>query len=186
MQYLTLTWKRMQSDIYKLSTKIKEHNERFDLIVAIARGGLSISHIMSDFLKLPITTFTVSTYKDFKQEKIPEITLKIGNNLHKKRILLVDDVSDTGKTFIRGIDYLKELGVEHIKTASPFIKGWTAHIPDYYISKTDKWIIFPFDMKESVVDLCKIFKKEGLTIAESKKKLKELKIPKMYIEHYVT
>ena len=38
-------------------------------------------------------------------------------DLKNKKILLVDDISDTGKTFIRGIQYIKSLGAENIKTA---------------------------------------------------------------------
>ena len=111
--------------------------------------------------------------------------MRIGNKLHNKSILLVDDVSDHGKTFKRGIEYLKELGVKKITTASPYIKTWTKHVPDFYIKATDRWIIFPFDMKESVDVLSKKYVKEGMSSAQIKRKLLQIKIPKYFVEKLV-
>lgn len=153
MSYLTISWSRYHKLIYQLSEKIAKKKDQFDLIVAIARGGLTVSHILSDFIRLPITSFTISSYKDLKQISYPKITLHLGNKLHNKKILLVDDVSDSGKTFIRGIKYLKLLGAKNISTASVFVKPKTKYIPDYYVKKTDRWIIFPHDVKETVDSL---------------------------------
>jgi uncharacterized protein len=186
MNYLTLSWDDLHNLIFDLSQKIQKEEHQFDLIVAIARGGLSISHILSDFLKLPITSFTISSYLDLQQKKAPEISFHIGNKLHNKRILLVDDVSDSGKTFIRGIEYLKELGAEDVKTAAIFTKPWTEFIPDFYDKETDAWVIFPFEMRETVTSLSKKFKSEGKTIEEIKLELQKIKIPSQYIEHYTS
>ena len=175
MKYLCSNWQELHNLTHTLSEKIEKSKNKYDLIVAVARGGLTISHMLSDFLHLPITTFTVSSYKDFKQTKMSKITLKIGNKLHNKKILLIDDVSDTGKTFIRGIKYLKELGAEEIITASVFIKPWTKFTPDYYVESTDKWIIFPYDLKETITDLKK---------NTSAKDLLTIGIPKYFIEKY--
>lgn len=185
MEYYAVSWQRLHSTVFELSQKIEKSKEKFDLIVAISRGGLTISHIVSDFLRLPITTFTISTYKDFKQHKVPEITLKIGNKLHNKKIILVDDVSDTGKTFIRGIEYLKSLGADHIRTASPFIKPWTKFIPDYYDREIDKWIIFPFDMRESVDTITRNLKKEKYSGLKIRNHLKKIGIPSHFINTYL-
>lgn len=186
MNYLTLSWEELHSLIFDLSQKINHEKHEFDLIVAIARGGLSISHILSDFLKLPITSFTISSYLDLQQHKTPEISFHIGNKLHNKRILLVDDVSDSGKTFIRGIEYLKELGAEDVKTAAIFTKSWTEFIPDFYDKETDAWVIFPFEMRETIKSLTKKFTSEGKTLEEIKVELQKIYIPNRYIEHYLS
>lgn len=175
MKYFCPGWQKLHNQTHLLSQKIEKSKNKFDLIVAIARGGLTISHMLSDFLHLPITSFTVSSYKDLKQAKMSRITLKLGNKLHNKKILLVDDVSDTGKTFIRGIKYLKELGAEKITTASVYIKPWAKFFPDYYVESTDKWIVFPYDMKETIRDLKKrISPDEMIAIG----------LPKYFVEQY--
>jgi len=185
MKYLCLSWTKLHSDIYDLSQEIKKSHVKFNLIVTIARSGLSISHILSDFLKLPITSFTISSYKDLKQDRIPKITLKLGNKLHKKRILLVDDVSDTGKTFIRGIKYLKDLGAEEIVTASLYIKPWTKFLPDFHAKSTDRWIIWPFDMKETIDILKKKYLTQGFSKEKIKKELVKIGLPKKFINLFV-
>ena len=184
MKFHLVTWESLQLLTHQLAEKITESGYKPDLIVAIARGGLSISHILSDFLRLPITTFTISTYRDFQQQAVPEIKLKIGDKLHNKKIILVDDCTETGKTFIRGKEYLKELHAETVKTAALFHKPWSTYEPDYYATTIDKWIIFPFDMRETVEELIKVETNNGSTVEEVKKKLAGLGIPQHYINRY--
>jgi uncharacterized protein len=184
LKYLYLSWNTLHDTIHKLSNKI-EKDYKPDLIVAIARGGLTIAHIMSDFLELPITTFTVSSYKDQRQISVPKITLHLGNKLHNRKILLVDNISDTGKTFIRGIEYLKENGASEIKSACPYIKPWTKFIPDYYQESVTEWVIFPFDMKENIVSLAKQMRKKGFTDKKIANMLTKIKIPKSFIDYYL-
>lgn len=183
MQYKYISWTKLHKDIHDLSLKI-DKKYKPDLLVAIARGGLTIAHIMSDFLKLPITTFTISSYHDQKQVSIPKITLHLGNKLHNKKILLVDDVSDSGKTFLRGIEYLKENGASEIKTTSPYIKPWAKYLPDYYVKSLTEWIIFPFDIKENILTITKKMSKEGLTQIEIVRELKKIRIPNIFIKYY--
>jgi len=183
MDFLALNWNELQTKTFELSKKIK--NEKIDLIVAIARGGLCISHILSDFLGVSITSFTISSYSDLKQEKSLKILYKIDADFSNKKILLVDDVSDTGKTFIRGIEYLKELGAKEIKTASLFIKPWTKFLPDFYVDKTSSWIIFPCEIKETIISLVNKFKKTGLNDKDIKLKLKKIGINNFFVDKFL-
>lgn len=184
MLYYCPSWKKLHIHTYKLSQKIEKAQIQYDLIVAIARGGITIAHILSDFLKLPITTFTISSYKDLKQHKNPEISLKIADRLDNKHILLVDDVSDTGKTFIRGVEYLKELGAKHISTASVYIKPWTKHLPHFYVKKVEDWIVFPYDVRETIEAVSSNMKKGGENPLTMIKELQKIKIPLNYINRY--
>jgi len=163
--------------VFVLAKKIEGSGQKLDLIVAIARGGMSIAQILSDFLSLPIATFTISSYKDLRQKDLPEISFHVGGNVRGKHILLVDDVSDTGKTFERGIKYLHKLGVSSISTAALLVKPQSKHAPDFFVKKTGAWIVFPYEVKETIVSVTKMMKKEKKTIYEIKNKLRELKIP---------
>lgn len=168
-----------------LSKKIKAGGNSVDLIVAVARGGLTIAQLLTDFLALPITSFTVSSYRDLQQQKNPEITFKIGNKLHDKKILLVDDISDTGKTFVRGIAYLKELGAKEILTASLLIKPKTNYLPDYYVRNTDRWVIFPYEIRETTEILLAKFRQEGLSEEAIRLKFQVLKLPDYFLPEFL-
>ncbi len=185
MDYYSITWEQLHDVTHALTEKIKTNKLKPDLIVGIARGGLTIAHISSDFLRLPVASFTISSYKDFKQQKMSEISFHVGGDLKDKHILLIDDVSDTGKTFIRGIQYLKDLGASHITTASPYIKPWTEHVPDIFVKKVEEWIVFPYDMRETVEAVSKIMKNETKSPDEIKQKLKSLHISDHFIEQYI-
>ncbi|NCO89077.1 hypothetical protein AUK04_01570 [Candidatus Roizmanbacteria bacterium CG2_30_33_16] len=185
MEYHLVNWEQLHDSTFKLAQKISKNKIKFDLIVSIARGGYCISHILSDLLSLPITSFTISSYRDLKQSSLPEITFKIENKLHNKNILLVDDISDTGKTFIRGIKYLKSLGAKHITTVSLFIKPWTKFTPDYYMHSVNKWIILPYETRETIESLNKIFRKQKLTNVQSIKRLTTIGLPLKFINKYV-
>lgn len=145
--------------------------------MAIARGGMTVAQILSDFLSLPVATFTVSSYKDLRQEKSSEVSFHVGGDLKNKHILLVDDVSDTGKTFERGAQYLNKLGAFSVATAALLVKPQSKHIPDFFVKKTSAWIVFPYEVKETILSVEKMMKKEKKTLDEIKEKLKKLKIP---------
>ncbi|MCX6730347.1 MAG: phosphoribosyltransferase family protein [Candidatus Roizmanbacteria bacterium] len=186
MNYHCVSWKQLHSITHTLTEKIQKENNKLDLIVGIARGGLTIAHIASDFLKLPVASFTISSYKDLKQQKMSDISYHVGGDLKNKHILLIDDVSDTGKTFVRGIKYLTELGAASITTASPYIKPWTKHLPDFYVKSVDEWIVFPYDMRETVEAIKTNLLKDGKMTNDIKKQLSLMKIPKVYITKFLS
>lgn len=185
MEYYSVSWKQLHTFTHSLTEKIQKENMNLDLIVGIARGGLTIAHIASDFLKLPVASFTISSYKDLKQQELSDISYHVGGDLKQKNVLLMDDVSDTGKTFVRGIKYLKELGAESIITASPFIKPWTKHMPDFYVREVDEWIVFPYDIRETIEAVQNNLSKDAGSLSHIRTQLSQIKIPKRYIARYL-
>ena len=142
-QYIVLSWDHFQHLVFKLAQKIKRSTRKFDLIVTIARGGLALSQILSDILNLPVAAFTAQSYFDLKQQKIPQVTYGLATSLTGKRVLLADEVCDTGKTFLKGIEYLQSLQVkkQDITTCCLHYKLHAVYQPDFYVDRTSKWII---------------------------------------------
>lgn len=185
MDYYSVSWKQLHSTTHSLTEQVLKKDIKLDLIVGIARGGLTIAHIASDFLKLPVASFTISSYKDLKQQKMSDISYHVGGDLKGKNILLIDDVSDTGKTFVRGIKYLTDLGAASITTASLYIKPWTKFIPSFHVKMVDEWIVFPYDMRETIEALQINLLKAGKSTEHILKQLSLIKIPKKYITKYL-
>lgn len=185
MEFLSLSWEELHTTIHELSQKITASGTKYNLIVAIARGGMTPAHMLSDFLSLPVATFTVSSYKDMRRGDLSDISYHVGGQLNDKNILLVDDISDSGKTFIRGIGHLREMGAQNVSTASLFVKPWTKHMPDYFDRETDKWIVFPYEARETVEAIAKMMRTDGKTDGEIRAKLKEVKIADVFVEDYL-
>lgn len=149
MKYKKISWVRFYRDCLLLSQKIQKEKIQLDKIIAIARGGLIVARILSDALSLPISNIVISSYQDLKQLKEPEIIEESTANFNGQTLLIVDEVSDTGKTFHRVLSYFKNKKVKKIYTACTYIKPKTQFIPNFWVKKIDAWIIFPYDIKET-------------------------------------
>ncbi|MCX7881520.1 MAG: phosphoribosyltransferase family protein [Patescibacteria group bacterium] len=157
MVYKKLSWLDFEKDSLKLVKKIKAKKIVFDKLVAISRGGLVIARILSDLLNLPISNIVISSYKNMKQLKEPQIVEVSPSSFINENVLIVDEVSDSGKTFKRALSYFKNLPTAGIYTASPYIKPKTAFIPDFWVKEINGWIIFPYDLKETYEAFLKKF-----------------------------
>lgn len=184
-KFLPISWSYYTQAAFNLSKQLNDC--KVDIIVAIARGGLTLSQLLSDALDLPIASFTVKSYKDFKQESVPQITHGLGTTLENKKVLLVDDVCDSGKTFIRGIDYLIEQGAEkkNITTASLHYKPHAIFKPDYFVAETSAWVIYPSETRETIEQLCTMWKKEGIKKDAIIVRLKQLHFKSKAIDSYL-
>jgi len=65
-----------------------------------------------------------------------------------KKVLLVDDVSDSGLTLEFAIQAISLYMPMEIKTATLYMKPWTRLVPDFYAEEVDKWVVFPWEKKE--------------------------------------
>jgi hypothetical protein len=180
VRFKNITWSGFENDCIKLSKKLK--SIKADKIIAISRGGLVASRILSDLLSIPISHISISSYLNLKQEKEPLIEDVPKEKFKNKTLLIIDDVSDSGKTLKRAISYFNTPQQNKIYTATVYIKPGTTHIPDFWIKKTSSWIIFPYEMKETAKAFLKIFK----TTQKAKNELKKLGFSKSKIEFIIS
>lgn len=124
----------------------------FDAIVGVSRGGLALTRIMSDLLDIQDVMITrCEYYSDVKvRRKKPVITQEPQGNLKGRNVLLMDDVADTGESLIEIKKYLKSKHPKSLTLATLYVKPWSKVRPDYYVSKTSAWIIFPWELYEAV------------------------------------
>lgn len=166
MEYISPNWNEIYNLCLELAKKIKEDNYSPEVIVGIARGGWIPARILSDLLE---NSYTANIKIDFyrgigETRERPVITQTISTGVEGKRVLVADDVADSGKSLKVAKEHLEHCGANQVKIATIFYKPWSIIKPDYYIKETSAWIIFPWEVNES---LLKIFK--GLT-AQGKSK----------------
>jgi len=137
-----------------LSRKIKDSGFIPDLIVAIGRGGYVPGRLISDFLLFNnLTSMKIEHYKraaDMREEA--RIRYPLSVDITGKKILIVDDVTDTGDTFLLAVDYVWSLKAAEVKTAVLQHKTCSAFVPDLYAQKILKWrwIIYPWARYEDL------------------------------------
>lgn len=173
-QYLSVTWQEYHALSLNLAATILSHNKKYDIIVAIARGGLSLGLILSDLLKTPVSSITIQSYTDIQKQGELTITSKLGMSIKGKRVLLVDDIADSGKTFKRSLSYLKRLHPASITTVALFYKPHSTYRPDFYAKRTSAWILLPHEVTEWITTFTEKMKAEGKPKAEIQKFLESL------------
>jgi hypothetical protein len=123
-------------------------------VIAIARGGFIPARLLCDFLGLSsLTSIKIRHYLSGadRQEKA-SLDFPLCTEIKGLKVLLVDDVNDSGDTLELAISYLQTLQPDDLKTAVMHQKT-TSHYPiEYYAKKIVKWrwLIYPWAVFEDV------------------------------------
>ncbi len=135
------SYESFKIDTKKLIEEVKELH--FDAIVAVARGGLSLSHAMAEGLGIrQVESLRTELYD--KSSKREDISLFASCELHgAKKVLVVDDISDSGETLKAVMEYLvSRFKDKEFKSATLFYKQTSIYKPDFWINEADDWIDF--------------------------------------------
>jgi hypoxanthine phosphoribosyltransferase len=167
------TWEEIYSMLLLLAKKIRADGFDCDLIVGVSRGGWIPARILSDLLEnSSIANVRAEFYLGIgESKKEPLITQRISVPVKGKNLLVVDDVSDTGKSLRLVRAHLCEESVAELRIAALYYKPWSILEPNYYIKKTRRWIIFPWERKEAFRKIIEKTKQEGRSLEEIKRTL---------------
>ncbi|MCE4607069.1 MAG: hypothetical protein F7B59_07065 [Desulfurococcales archaeon] len=141
-------------DIEKYSRIVAEKTStdkyKVDVIIGIMRGGIIPARLIADYLGVRnLGTIEVMFYqRPGETRHKPVIRQPLTLDISDKNILIVDDVSDTGKSLQVAVSAITLYGPSQIKTATLYLKPWTTFIPDYYGASVTKWIVFPWEKNE--------------------------------------
>lgn len=135
MKQIMIGWQEYQELVDALGDKINFKKNKFDLIVAINRGGNVLGTMLSYRSEVPLVVVD-------KKDKWWMLQLP------KQKILLVDDLSDTGKTFLNILEcnhYITSFR-SNLKTACMHVKKGTKFTPDYFAEKVGReYIVYPYE-----------------------------------------
>ena len=138
---LYIKWDEFHNHAKELCEKIKQSGE-YNKIVAISRGGLIPAGILAYELDIRNSqAINISSYDEDKQRADEDI--EIFGNLGEvdEKTLIVDDLSDTGKTF----RILRKI-YPQAKYVAVYAKEKGRSVVDIYArSMPDEWIVFPWD-----------------------------------------
>ncbi len=144
--HLTLSWDDVYTICSKLAYKIIRDGYKIDTIVAVSRGGLIPSRILSDMLNIDDIAVITAKYYNGIDERLDKPVVNINADIKGKNLLIIDDVVDTGNTML---SLIRLLDNPSIKTLTLYKKEKSRFEPDYYSEISDKWIIFPWERYET-------------------------------------
>ena len=147
-----VSWDQFHRDCKALAWRLADNQNKWDVVVAITRGGLVPAAIIARELGIRnIETVCVASYHTYKSKGEIEIIKPINPEINQKskNILVIDDLTDTGAT---SKEIKKILPNAHIATV--YAKPLGRNTVDTFVTEVsqDTWIYFPWDMEMSYVE----------------------------------
>ena len=149
-----LTWTQVEDLAIRLADRLPTS---YDVMLVITRGGMVPACIVSERLNLRnILVAAVMFYTEHERTLDKPIFLQFPADplLNERRVLIVDDVWDSGRTIMavreRVLDAggVPETAVLHFK---PRRSSFAGVRPDYFVDETDAWIVYPWDVGEATL-----------------------------------
>ena len=147
-----------QRDMWRLGRQILDSGWTPDVLLALWRGGAQAGVAVHEYLKvmgvavrhMPIKCFSYTGIGENDAEVKFEHADSVLSALKPgTRVLVVDDVFDTGRTAVAVHDRLAALGCE-MKMACVYWKpekNVTSYHPDFHVRTIDRWIVFPHEIE---------------------------------------
>ena len=169
---MIVEWEEYKKIVEKLAIEVHK-SYKPTVLIGIMRGAAPIIDILSRILKLPIAYIVIQSYsgkglEDHQGQLMfaREIS-SLANNEDFNKVLLIDDLSDTGLTLNKSIEWLRNYGptkdfIKEVKTACLWKKKSSKFEPDFCPIRldSDPWIVQPTEHYEelSIDEIVKINK----------------------------
>lgn len=156
------TWNQVYRMLLNQAEKICNSSFKPDVVVGVSRGGLVPARILSDLLENSnlATVRAESRQTDRGDRMNPVLIQALSMPVAGKKLLVVDDVADTGRSLCMVKKHVLQHEADATRVATLYYKPWSTVKPDYYEKETERWIIFPWDVKENIR---RIVEKQGET-----------------------
>jgi hypothetical protein len=148
-----MSWEDLGRAVQDLADAVRADRYAPDAVLALARGGLPPAGALAYALGVKnMATLNVEFYTGVDERldeplllpPIPDLAV-----LRAERLLVVDDVADTGRTLARVREFCSEHAAE-VKTAVLYEKPQSVVRADYVWRRTDRWIDFPWSARVAV------------------------------------
>jgi hypoxanthine phosphoribosyltransferase len=148
-----LPWAMFGTAARELAQQIADDGYTPDVVIAIARGGLTVAGAVAYALGVKnCGSMNVEFYTGVDERLDVPVLLPPTLDLVDVRglkVLVADDVADTGHT----LRLVREVLAQHVaeaRTAVLYRKPWSVVVPDYVWRQTDRWVVFPWSAEPPV------------------------------------
>ena len=151
-KHLYVSWDEYHMLIERLALKIAHSGWEFDQILCLARGGMRPGDVLSRVFDKPLAIMSTSSYRSDagtiqgRLDIAKTITMPKGELAG--RVLLVDDLADSGITLRAVVERLRSNeAISELRSAVVWVKQASTYTPDYFVEMlpTSPWIHQPFE-----------------------------------------
>jgi len=156
-KHLYVSWDEYHLLTERLALKVHNSGWEFDQILCLARGGMRPGDVLSRVFDKPLAIMSTSSYRaeagtiQGRLDMAKYITMPKGDLAG--RVLLVDDLSDSGVTLKAVVERLRGMPqIDELRSAVIWVKGVSTYTPDYFVEMlpTSPWIHQPFEEYDSL------------------------------------
>ena len=187
LQFEIPTWNQIYTMLLNMAEKIRLEKFTPDVIVGVSRGGWPPARVLSDLLDNPnLANVRAEFYLGVAETKgEPTLTQPVSVPVVLKKVLIVDEVADTGKSLKLVKEHTEKQGASEARIATVYYKPWSIIKPDYYEKETSRWIVFPWEIKETIRKISKKCKERSRTMDEERAKLVKAGIKAELVERFL-
>ena len=139
MTDLNITWSEYHHKIETLAVKVYRSNWQFNQIVCLAKGGLRVGDIFCRLYDVPLAILSTASYGG--EDNRDRGKIQFSQHLSTiqplgGRILLVDDLVDSGVSLAESLKWLQSRygkNIVDLRTAVIWYKSTSVEAPDYYV-----------------------------------------------------
>ncbi|MBI4362692.1 MAG: phosphoribosyltransferase [Euryarchaeota archaeon] len=165
-EYVLVTWDHVYRLALGVARQVKKSDYRPDAVIGIARGGWFHARVLCDVLllknlynlKVEHWGLTASITGEAK------VVHPLDASLTGMRVLVVDDIADTGESLRLAQRHARERGAQEVRTATLQYITTSTHRPDYFEETLEqwKWVIFPWNFHEDMSNvIAKLLAEKG-------------------------
>ncbi len=187
ISFLAPGWRALHALAFKISTQIQAGEHDFDRVITLAKGGWPMSRSVADFLEVgEVQSLGIKFYTGIdEREPKPIVYQDLPIDISGEKVLLFDDVADTGESLDFATKYLKRRGAKSVTTATIYYKERSKVTPDYFAAQVAEWIVFPYELVETLRIVGTRWLVEGVDPAEVVERFVSMRFEKDQVEHYV-
>ncbi len=154
-----VSWKDIERWSKDIVYKVMISGYEPEIVIGLARGGLVPARLIADYLNIK-DLYAVKT-EHWGLTATPDGKARLAQGLQvsieDKKVLVVDDITDTGQSLKLAVDHIREHKPSEIKSATLLHITHSKYVPDYYSEEVPEdrwtWFIFPWNVYEDMRNL---------------------------------
>lgn len=187
-----VTWPEIDRWSDLIAEKVRSASWNPQVIVGLTRGGWVPSRMLAD--RLGTKHLAALRAQHWGVTATPsgsaELTEELATRLDQKRVLVVDDITDTGQSLQLAVRHVADRGAQEVRSATYLHISHSTYMPTYYAEEVARdawrWFVFPWNYWEDLRTLAgKVRASDGMPAKEVQRELKErclLDVPLAHVE----
>ena len=157
INYDFLSWANMEGLCADIHFQMILKKYKPDCIIGLSRGGIVPARLFSDYFDVVEDVFSldIKMYTGIKSVMEEAVIRPFHDDVKGKKILIVDDIWDSGMTMRAVLKYLQG---EDLTTATLYKNPKVVDGPNYYgtLSKEGTWVVFPWEKEETKREMLRL------------------------------